>query len=140
MVPKLIHPLPPNLNGTPKTTDSGDEVEEEPPTPHPMNDTWMGGHQRGEAPHPSQGKARQWPQPGVLRVACSPYLRTTYREARSDTWQPMKGSLEPPAHEHLTTVLSAARAYQLMSTSGRLQWAVRPGNPCQQEGHKPEPL
>lgn len=40
MVPKLIHPLPPNMPGTPKSPTYGD-IEEEPPTPHPMTDTWM---------------------------------------------------------------------------------------------------
>lgn len=39
MVPKLIHPLPPNEPRTP--TSSSGELEEEPPTPHPINDTWM---------------------------------------------------------------------------------------------------
>lgn len=38
MVPKLIHPLPPNEVRTP--TSSG-ELDEEPPTPHPLNETWM---------------------------------------------------------------------------------------------------
>ena len=39
MVPKLIHPLPPN---EPRTPTSGHELDdEEPPTPHPLTDTWM---------------------------------------------------------------------------------------------------
>ncbi len=38
MVPKLIHPLPPN---EPRTPTSNGELDEEPPTPHPLNDTWM---------------------------------------------------------------------------------------------------
>ncbi len=38
MVPKLIHPVPPS---TPRTPDSATQLEEEPPTPHPMTDTWM---------------------------------------------------------------------------------------------------
>ena len=39
MVPKLIHPLPPN---EPRTPTSGNELDdEEPPTPHPLTDTWM---------------------------------------------------------------------------------------------------
>ena len=41
MVPKLIHPLPPNMPGTPKSPAYGEPIEEEPPTPHPMTDTWM---------------------------------------------------------------------------------------------------
>ncbi len=43
MVPKLIHPLPPNTPTTPKSPSSrSDDIEEEPPTPHPgINDTWM---------------------------------------------------------------------------------------------------
>lgn len=41
MVPKLIHPLPPNGPGTPKSPAYGEPIEEEPPTPHPMTDTWM---------------------------------------------------------------------------------------------------
>lgn len=41
MVPKLIHPLPPTGPGTPKSPAYGEPVEEEPPTPHPMTDTWM---------------------------------------------------------------------------------------------------
>lgn len=40
MVPKLIHPLPPNEPRTPRSGDD-DDIEEEPPTPHPLNDTWM---------------------------------------------------------------------------------------------------
>ncbi len=40
MVPKLIHPLPPT---TPKTPTSGGAVplDEDPPTPHIVNDAWM---------------------------------------------------------------------------------------------------
>lgn len=38
MVPKLIHPLPPNEI---HTVTSGGELDEEPPTPHPLNETWM---------------------------------------------------------------------------------------------------
>lgn len=45
MVPKLIHPLPPNEPRTPRSGDEED-IDEEPPTPHPLNDTWM------QAPHP----------------------------------------------------------------------------------------
>lgn len=41
MVPKLIHPLPPAGPGTPKSPAYGEPIEEEPPTPHPMTDTWM---------------------------------------------------------------------------------------------------
>lgn len=41
MVPKLIHPLPPTGPGTPKSPAYGEPIEEEPPTPHPMTDTWM---------------------------------------------------------------------------------------------------
>jgi hypothetical protein len=39
MVPKLIHPVPPS---TPRTPDSSAALaDEEPPTPHPLTDTWM---------------------------------------------------------------------------------------------------
>ena len=42
MVPKLIHPLPPNEARTPLSPGEEEEdIEEEPPTPHPLNDTWM---------------------------------------------------------------------------------------------------
>ena len=41
MVPKLIHPLPPQTPRSPKLQNGGDDIEEEPPTPHPVNDTWM---------------------------------------------------------------------------------------------------
>lgn len=61
MVPKLIHPLPPNSNGTPKATDSGDEVEEEPPTPHPMNDTWMAAINEERPPTPPRGRPANGP-------------------------------------------------------------------------------
>lgn len=41
MVPKLIHPLPPTTpRGTKNESDDFDD-EQEPPTPHPMTDTWM---------------------------------------------------------------------------------------------------
>ena len=61
MVPKLIHPLPPNLSGTPKAADSGDEVEEEPPTPHPMNDTWMAAINEERPPTPPRGRPANGP-------------------------------------------------------------------------------
>jgi len=38
MVPKLIHPRRPSGPGGPAY---GEPIEEEPPTPHPMTDTWM---------------------------------------------------------------------------------------------------
>ena len=38
-VPKLIHPLPPNEPRTPRS--DAEDIEEEPPTPHPLTDTWM---------------------------------------------------------------------------------------------------
>ena len=41
MVPKLIHPLPPNEPRTPRSSGEEEDIEEEPPTPHPLNDTWM---------------------------------------------------------------------------------------------------
>ncbi len=41
MVPKLIHPLPPQTPRSPKMQNGSDDLEEEPPTPHPVNDTWM---------------------------------------------------------------------------------------------------
>ena len=44
MVPKLIHPLPPSTPRTPGSPSrgNGDEIEEDPPTPHPTaGDTWM---------------------------------------------------------------------------------------------------
>ncbi len=41
MVPKLIHPLPPNEPRTPRSGGEEEDIEEEPPTPHPLNDTWM---------------------------------------------------------------------------------------------------
>lgn len=41
MVPKLIHPLPPQTPRSPKLQNGADDIEEEPPTPHPVNDTWM---------------------------------------------------------------------------------------------------
>ena len=41
-VPKLIHPLPPNEVRVPKGNGSdAEDIEEEPPTPHPLTDTWM---------------------------------------------------------------------------------------------------
>ena len=41
-VPKLIHPLPPNEVRVPKGSGSdAEDIEEEPPTPHPLTDTWM---------------------------------------------------------------------------------------------------
>ena len=41
MVPKLIHPLPPSTPRTPHSPKSGVDIDEEPPTPHPLTDTWM---------------------------------------------------------------------------------------------------
>ena len=41
MVPKLIHPLPPSTPRTPHSPKSGGDIDEEPPTPHPLTDTWM---------------------------------------------------------------------------------------------------
>ncbi len=43
MVPKLIHPLPPSTPRTPGSPSrASDEIEEDPPTPHPTaGDTWM---------------------------------------------------------------------------------------------------
>lgn len=61
MVPKLIHPLPPNSNGTPKTSDSTDDVEEEPPTPHPMTDTWMAAINEERPPTPPRGRPPNGP-------------------------------------------------------------------------------
>ena len=40
-MPKLIHPLPPSTPRTPGSLGAGDEIEEDPPTPHPgIADTW----------------------------------------------------------------------------------------------------
>ena len=51
MVPKLIHPLPPNEPRTPRSGDEED-IDEEPPTPHPLNDTWMQARARPPLPPP----------------------------------------------------------------------------------------
>ena len=58
MVPKLIHPLPPN---TPYTPDSLTGLEEEPPTPHPTShhfpaDTWMQAVNEERPPTPPRGR------------------------------------------------------------------------------------
>jgi hypothetical protein len=51
MVPKLIHPLPPSMPRTPTRSNSADDIEEEPPTPHPLTDTWMQVGRRGAQPY-----------------------------------------------------------------------------------------
>ncbi|DBB07366.1 hypothetical protein WJX82_002389 [Trebouxia sp. C0006] len=56
MVPKLIHPLPPNMPGTPKSPAYGEPIEEEPPTPHPMTDTWMQSINEERPPTPPRGR------------------------------------------------------------------------------------
>ncbi|KAK9811526.1 hypothetical protein WJX72_005322 [[Myrmecia] bisecta] len=56
MVPKLIHPLPPNEPRTPKSMGSGDEIDEEPPTPHPVTDTWMQVINEERPPTPPRGR------------------------------------------------------------------------------------
>lgn len=61
MVPKLIHPLPPNLAHTPKASDSSEDVEEEPPTPHPMTDTWMSAINDERPPTPPRGRPANGP-------------------------------------------------------------------------------
>ncbi len=63
MVPKLIHPLPPNAPHTPKARNSDDDedVEEEPPTPHPMNDTWMAAINEERPPTPPRGRPPNGP-------------------------------------------------------------------------------
>ncbi|GLC64614.1 hypothetical protein PLESTF_000184600 [Pleodorina starrii] len=53
MVPKLIHPLPPN---TPHTPDSTGGLDEDPPTPHPANDTWMQSINDERPPTPPRGR------------------------------------------------------------------------------------
>ena len=53
-MPKLIHPLPPNEVRVPKGNGSdAEDIEEEPPTPHPLTDTWMQVRVRREASKPS---------------------------------------------------------------------------------------
>lgn len=60
MVPKLIHPLPPNTPHTPKSSDA-DDVEEEPNTPHPMTDTWMAAINEERPPTPPRGRPSNGP-------------------------------------------------------------------------------
>ncbi|KAK9908007.1 hypothetical protein WJX75_001420 [Coccomyxa subellipsoidea] len=60
MVPKLIHPLPPNTPHTPKSSDAED-VEEEPNTPHPMTDTWMAAINEERPPTPPRGRPSNGP-------------------------------------------------------------------------------
>ena len=61
MVPKLIHPLPPNSSASIKAGDSSEEAEEEPPTPHPMNDTWMAAINEERPPTPPRGRPSNGP-------------------------------------------------------------------------------
>lgn len=56
MVPKLIHPLPPNEPRTPRSSGEEEDIEEEPPTPHPLNDTWM----QASLFAPLRPPARRW--------------------------------------------------------------------------------
>lgn len=58
MVPKLIHPLPPSTPRTPGSLGgSGDEIEEDPPTPHPgIADTWMAALNEERPPTPPRGR------------------------------------------------------------------------------------
>lgn len=53
MVPKLIHPLPPD---EPRTPDSSAPLEEDPPTPHPSSDTWMASINEERPPTPPRGR------------------------------------------------------------------------------------
>jgi len=55
MVPKLIHPLPPNEPRTPRSGEEED-IDEEPPTPHPLNDTWMQAINDERPPTPPRGR------------------------------------------------------------------------------------
>ncbi|PSC71439.1 serine threonine-phosphatase BSL1 [Micractinium conductrix] len=57
MVPKLIHPLPPSTPRTPGSQGCGDEIEEDPPTPHPgVPDTWMAAINEERPPTPPRGR------------------------------------------------------------------------------------
>ena len=57
MVPKLIHPLPPSTPRTPGSAGGGDEIEEDPPTPHPgIADTWMAALNEERPPTPPRGR------------------------------------------------------------------------------------
>ena len=59
MVPKLIHPLPPSTPRTPGSLGGagGDEIEEDPPTPHPgISDTWMAALNEERPPTPPRGR------------------------------------------------------------------------------------
>ena len=58
MVPKLIHPLPPSTPRTPGSLGAaGDEIEEDPPTPHPgVPDTWMAAINEERPPTPPRGR------------------------------------------------------------------------------------
>ena len=50
-MPKLIHPLPPSTPRTPGSLGGGDEIEEDPPTPHPgIADTWCAAAHSGCQP------------------------------------------------------------------------------------------
>ncbi|KAK9868860.1 hypothetical protein WJX84_000767 [Apatococcus fuscideae] len=61
MVPKLIHPLPPQTPRSPKLQNGGDDIEEEPPTPHPVNDTWMQAINDERPPTPPRGRPSNSP-------------------------------------------------------------------------------
>lgn len=59
MVPKMIHPLPPNTpHGSP--VPNGERIEEDPPTPHPgvtLGDTWMAAVNEERPPTPPRGRS-----------------------------------------------------------------------------------
>ncbi len=58
MVPKLIHPLPPNTPRGSPAPGTGLDIDEEPPTPfiHGVSDTWMASVNDERPPTPPRGR------------------------------------------------------------------------------------
>lgn len=60
MVPKLIHPLPPATPRGSPAPPNGENIDEDPPTPHPgvsMLDTWMAAVNEERPPTPPRGRS-----------------------------------------------------------------------------------